>query len=730
MAMSPRVSATGDGVMQRFLMNGSALVVLALASLQTVSAQTPVEDATASSEEVVVTARKRSERLFDVPAAVTAITPQQVEQLRLRDARDLLTLVPSAYLQENNAGTARDISIRGVSTPNLFAEPGVALYVDDVYSSGFISYPTKFYDLERVEVLRGPQGGLYGRNAVGGAVNVMSRRPDGELGGELTATYASFERWEVQGAANLPLGEDFAVRAVGWYSDQGEGEYFNPVTGDYLDRNRSSGGRISASYTPNADLSFLLLAETDTGKGGGTYLFFPTAGESKGNVPRDTQPVNEYDAQRYVAQAELETSAGGFTLVLGRREYQLDGIEDTDLSDQTAFGSPNAALGQQITTRRNDSQGNFAELRWLSPEFGSVQVLGGVTYVDDKAFGGILTNLQGLSNAFTGGALPATLAIDNNQKLTSWAGFADISWAVTETIDVTASLRYTEDKKSVDFLFTPSFLVSTFLGPSQARVTTRSFDQFSPGLTIAWKPSDDWRVYAKVQTGFRAGGFNFNVANAANLPYEEETSINYELGAKTKFADGRGTVGLTVYFLEQDDVLVPLFDLAAPGPLGGYLANVGEAETFGAELEGSFRLTDELTFGANVAYLDGSFTAGAVNGAILDGKQLPAARKWTASLTASYRTPVGGDMYLIANGSYTFRTKGFQDAANTQTIGGNDLVNLSAGLEFGHIELTGFVQNALDDEYDIAFGGLRSPNQSGVIRAQGRSFGVTAKAKF
>jgi iron complex outermembrane receptor protein len=722
--------------MRRCLMNGSALAVLLLAALPASYAQdtppttAPADSASDGSEEVVVTARKRSERLFDVPSPITAISPKQVEALRLQDARDLLTLVPGAYLQENNAGTARDISIRGIATPNLFAEPGVALYVDDVYSSGFISFPTKFFDLERIEVLRGPQGGLYGRNAVGGAVNIISKRPEPELGGSFSASYSSFERVDLQGVINVPVSDSVAVRAVGWLTDQQKGDYFNPTTGEYLDRNKSYGGRFSLSYEPTDAFSLYLLAETDHGEGPGTYLFFPTAGETKKTVLRDTQPVNEYDAQRYVARATYATSAGDFTLVLGHRDYELDGIEDTDLSNQTAFGSPNAPLGQQVTTRRNESTANFAELRWLSPEWGTVQVLAGVTYVDDTAFGGIFTDLPGVSNAFSGGTLPATIDIDNNQELTSWAGFADITWSVSETVDVIASLRYTDDEKSVNFVFTPSLLLTGFFGPTQTSVTTRSFDQFSPGLTVAWQPNDDWRVYAKVQTGFRAGGFNFNVANAANLPYNEETSINYEIGAKTKFAGGRGTAGLSVYFLQQDDVLVPFFDLTAPGPLAGYLQNAGEAETFGVELEASMKVTDELTLGATLAYMDATFTSGTVNTTPIAGNELPAAREWTASLVASYRTPVSGNVMFLADASYTFRTKGFQDALNTQTIGGNDLVNLSAGLEFGDVEVRAFVLNALDDEYDIAFGGVRGVGQSGVSRAQGRTFGVSALAKF
>jgi iron complex outermembrane receptor protein len=148
----------------------------------------PVQAAQAegASADLIVPARKREERLLDVPAAETAIAPGLISDGRLQDARDLLLQAPGTFLVENNAGTARDISIRGVETPTLFAEPGVALHVDDIHSSGFISYPTQFYELERVEVLRGPQGALHGRNAVGGAINIVSARPSDKVGGAVS----------------------------------------------------------------------------------------------------------------------------------------------------------------------------------------------------------------------------------------------------------------------------------------------------------------------------------------------------------------------------------------------------------------------------------------------------------------------------------------------------------------------------------------------------------------
>ena len=683
-----------------------------------------------TSADIVVTARKRAERLFDVPSPVSAIGGAQIDALRVQDARDLLTLTPNAFLQENNAGTARDISIRGVATPSLFAEPGVAFYVDDVYSSGFVSYPARFYDIERIEVLRGPQGGLYGRNAVGGAVNVLSRQPGAGFAASAAATYASNDRTELEGMVNVPLGERAGVRVVGWSVDQGEGDYFNPVTRKYLDATEDTGGRLSFSARPADNVTVSFVAETTGGTVPGTYLFFPTVGETKSTVRRDTQPFNDVDSTRYSGKVEAETGIGDLTFILGKREYTLDGVEDTDLSDQAAFGSPLAALGQQITTRLNETDATFAEARWASRQLGPISIIAGVTYLNEEATGDISTNLAGASAAFSGGAAPAILAIANDQEVKSWSGFVEATLALSPTVSATGSLRYTEDEKTVDFAFAPSALLGGFGLFPQSLKRTQSFDNVSPGVTLAWSPNADTRIYGKIQTGFRAGGFNFNVGSVANLPYDEEKSVNYEAGVKRRLADGKVTLGGSVFYLTQEDVLVPLFDFTQPTGLQGYLDNVGDAETLGAEIEASAKVSEALTLGASIGYLDATFSSGTVSGTSLDGKELPSSRKLTYAITGSYARPITDRIRVLSDVSYSHRDSGFQDARNLFEIGAADLLNASVGIGFGKAELRAFVQNALDDDYEIAFGGFRAPSASGVILAPERTYGVTLRLSY
>ncbi len=684
-------------------------------------------------EEVYVTARRREETLFDTPVAVTAISQEVIDTLRMNDARDLLNLVPTAFLQEGVAGSARDVNIRGVGTPSLFAESGVATYIDEVYSSGYISYPTQYYDVERIEVLRGPQGALYGRNAVGGALNVLSSRASAdELTGYLRATSSSFDRQEFEGMINVPLGDNTAVRLVGWDTDQDEGAFFNPAVDEYIDANSSQGGRAVLTSNLTDRMTLNLIYEVTDAEAAGTALFFPDDGESRNTVARDDHPRNEFDTTRFAASLDYNFDAGTLTAVFGTRSYELEGIEDTDLTADNPLDLSVGLIGKQTTTRENEVDSDYLELRWLSNSSGKLSYLLGASYLDETGTGKTFTDLSGLSDFISGGTQPATLSLDNDQSVESWAVFGELTYDFTPTISAIASLRYTEDKKDVDFDFAPSALGAIAVGQPQMASESETFDQLTPGLTVAWSPNEATRLYAKYQEGFRAGGFNFNVGSVDNLPYDEELSTNYEIGARREFLDGAAVIGANVFFLDQEDVLVPLFDLTVPGPLGGYLSNASDAETWGVELEGTWNVTQNLSFGGSVGWLDASLKGGTDSfGNDLDGNELPTSRELTYNFTANYRRAINADLSVFADLAYTYRDEGFGDVQNNTVFSEAELLNAAVGVEYRGFQVLGFVRNALDDEYDVAFGGFRpTTGATGVIQNEGRVSGVTVKYLF
>ncbi|HEV2364675.1 MAG TPA: TonB-dependent receptor [Caulobacteraceae bacterium] len=718
--------------MLKHLLTGAAPAAVLIACTAAAAQTTPPSNPTAAASpsgpaaatnvaELVVTATKRRQAVVNVPGPVTAITGAQINALHMNETRDMLTLVPTAFMQEINAGTARDISIRGIGTEQLFGEPGVAMYVDDVFSNDFISYPTQFYDLERVEVLRGPQGGLYGRDAVGGVINFISQQPTPDLGGYLRASYGNWERYELEGVANLPLDAQSGMRILAWRTNQYKGEYYNAFLHKWIDKNDSTGGRIVYHRNLTDRISVNLIGEVQDGDGPGTNLFFPASGETKTTIMFDTEPRNHFNTNRLAAEVTWDTDAGTFTFVGGYRDYWLHGVEDTDLSA--------VASAQIILNRTNHVRSYYGEARFLSHDFGPLNVMAGIDFLDSDAVGDLFSN--GVGTAALVHA-PFTLTFANGQSLKSWAPFVEGTLHITRTLTLIGDLRYTNDQKHVDFVFTPSpeftLLVPSFTPASE--ITTRTFSHTSPGVTLAWQPDDNWRLYAKVQSGFRAGGFNFNVAKVADLPYDQETFWNYEIGVKRRIPTGY--VALTGYLLRQSNVLTPEFDLSVAGSIGSYLANTGAARNWGVEAEGSIAPLPGLTLTANAGWLDSKFTSGtATFYGNLAGKEPFDARPFTASVVADYRRPLIGDTDLLFNGSYSYRASGWGDAANTFPLGELNLLNLDIGVDLHHrVEITAYGENLLNSTPVVAFGGFRPPNSTGVQEQPGRQYGIQVKAKF
>jgi iron complex outermembrane receptor protein len=683
----------------------------AIAALIAVPAKAATADAPSTIAELIVTAMKREQRLVDVPAPVTVIQQRQIDALHVNDARDLFTLVPTAHLDEINAGTARDISIRGVGTPNLFSEPGVAMYLDEVYSSSYTNYPTQVYDLERVEVLRGPQGGLYGRNAVGGAVNFISKMPEDTLGGSLKGTYASYDRYELLGVLNTPVNDKIGLRFTAWRTEQNKGEYYNVITNQYLDTNDSLGGRITGKWQITPSLRLTVVGEATDAHAPGTILYFPLGGETPKTVKRDVQPVNRFDSNRIAANLTWDSSVGQFTVIGGKRFYDLHGIEDTDLTP--------VALRKLF--RENRVESTSVEVRWLSKPLGPVTLLVGANYLDDKGLGSI--DSKRLTIVDPGTSNLATLRITNDQRLESYAFFVEANWKVTDELTVIGDLRTTQDNKTDDFYYVPTPGVKPIYGNPVFAHLSKDFDRTSPGVTVQWTPSAAWNVYGKVQTGFRGGGFNFNVGALSHLPYDAETSINYEIGAKAQPWGDRAYLAATAFILEQDHVLIGQFDFSLPPGIQGFFANLGQGETKGLELEAVVKPLEGLTLSASAGFLDGKFTSGPY-----DGNQLPPVRPTTYALIASYQHPIVSGLSLDLNADWSYRQAGWQDAANTSHLPSASLVNLSAALVTKRLRGEIFVQNATDDKYTIAFGGFNGG--PGVINNPGRRYGVSLEVRF
>jgi iron complex outermembrane receptor protein len=685
-------------------------------------------------ETVTVTARKREEKAFDIPDAVTAFSAEKIRALGLQDFEDFTSLIPSAAVSESGFGINRSVFIRGVGTPVLLEDPGVGYYVDDVYMGGIVVNPAQYYDLERVEVLRGPQGGLYGQDSVGGSMNFISARPTDQFGASFEATYANYDREELQATVNAPITDGLAVRATGWWTNQSQGEYYNSFRHDYIDANSSAGGRFVGVDQLTDKLQLTLIVESTENQTPENYFYIPAAGETPKTIQRDTSSIMTLDTNRISPQLKYETDIGTFELITAYKTYDNHGHGDQDFT---------AVPPAQVIYRHDDFTGYFSEFRWVSRDDQPLRWVAGANYLTNSGFTDISVNVYPTATDL--GTVLGQFFRNNHQDDKIWDAFAEVYYDFAPQFELAASARYTEDTNSIDYLANATGATAFLCGYGLCYASTKSSTNYnlSPGASLTWKPGDDLRLYAKVQSGFRDGGFNYVASNPSFLSYNPETSINYEIGAKKTFWDGRLETDISLYHMHQSHVIVTESDLTAAQ--FDFSQNAGTAATSGAEFEVKGQVTDELSLDASLALMDAHITNGVENAAfgpggetVLNGNQLPYAPKRTIGLTADYRHPIfDGAATFVADASWSERYHTWFNVEHTPpsapyynpSMAPNyDLINLRAGVEYGNYSFTLWAKNITNDRYLVSY--ADGGPGTGFENAEGTTYGITLRAKF
>ena len=382
--------------------NSFALKTFLYASAATVmvaTAGTAVADETGI-ETITVTAERRSEPLFDVPATITAISGEYLKDMGYTDMKSVVQLVPNAVLPDDPENFETYINIRGVHQADINAEPNFGLYRNGMFAGGERANLGAQIDVDRVEVLSGPQSGLYGRDAVGGVVDVIYKTAElGSMGGYALASYGRWQRSELQGAINIPLTDNFAVRLTGWWINQNQGQLYNEYLHEYIDVDRDRGGRISALWQPLSDLSITWLGEFQDKHGPSFEGYIPkTFGAAFGTtccglltqppqtmttIMNDT-PSNEHWQQLYLSQDvnyDTKSWAGTLELKSAYRDYHLALQEDWDHTAIPPTAGP--MVTQQIQYRNEGMHNFYSELVWTSPDNQRLTWLAGVDYFDE-----------------------------------------------------------------------------------------------------------------------------------------------------------------------------------------------------------------------------------------------------------------------------------------------------------------------------------------------------------
>jgi iron complex outermembrane receptor protein len=613
-------------------------------------------------EEVIVTAERRSESLQRTPLSILAFSGASLERANIRNVEELQNFLPNVSIGGSVpvGNSAPNFSIRGIGQTSGRAnnEKGVGLYVDEIYYPRSTGAILNLLDVERIEVLRGPQGTLFGRNTTGGAIRYITRKPTDEFEARLTGTWGSEDRTDVEGLINVPLGEKAAFRGQAAYFKR-DGYVDIIGTDDTLGDQEDYAVRGTLRLEPTENLTVDFTAAYTENKSAGSPNVIKALGLVQPNgFP--IGPVAAYSAYlTSIGQPPVTVNDPRFVSPDGYSVFDTC-ILDLVTPDPARFGNApnlltNALPREQLCNNGRSTENTFAsiDLNWELSDTLAIRSLSGYndgTDIDQSDYGqvGAQTNrtvnemesfsqeLQLLGdherfkwvvglyyfhetpaekryNRELTRALPpprpavCCVGFDANVQLEtdSYAAFGQGTLSITDKARITAGLRYSYDEKSVNIskvgIFTPP------LPPGGSPQSNEdNWDALDYRLTLDYQWTDALMTYATVSKGFKSGGFNIDITQVGAAPpqvtsFDPETVENFELGLRSQFLDDRLTANLTGFYMKYDDLVVQLADFSR-GALQVLFLNAGKLDVYGFESELSAAVTDGLRLNASVGY--------------------------------------------------------------------------------------------------------------------------------
>lgn len=633
-----------------------------------VSAQTEL-----AIDEVVVTARKRDESLSDIPDSITVIGSQVIETANVSTIRDFADLTPNLTIIDQLRPGTQTMTIRGMTTVQNGELP-VAFVVDDVNVPSMNFINQELVDIDRVEILRGPQGTLYGRGAVGGAINIVTKKPTDELEGRLRLTYAEGNALFVGGTVSGPMSDTARFRlSVSHRTEDGLIDNVGAGTeADFFDET-SIQGRLE--FQASDTLTLEIRGRYLQGEAGGIYLSpvttariddfsIPVSANLNGEDERDTWTFSV--KADYVFDNRLR-----LTSITGLHNTESFWFGDGDFSTART-------LAQDWTI---DVYSYNQELRITSDDAGSTRWIGGLFFQEreDTEFTNFGTEgpNRTIGFAFPGGAREI-------RDRRSWAVFAQVDHDFNDRFTLSAGLRFDEEDNR-------TYFGQLGISPED------SFNEWQPKVSLSYNWSDDVMGYLTVSRGFRPGGF----ANTSGVLYENEVSNNLEIGVKASLADSRVQLNLAVFHIDFQDQQL-FFSRVTNAGVQRFIINVAETTNIGAEIELAARITKNFRLKASygstntkIADFDGTGR--------FDGNDTPQVNDFSFNLAAEYTNQIG-NLDFTGRLDYERRGEVDWDLANLVTTPEKDYVNLYLSIGNDDWNVFAFGRNLLDEQQPTAIG--------------------------
>lgn len=723
-------------------------------------ADAPSEVSTMASGEIIVSARRRSETLQQTPVAITAVNAAMIETKAAVNIGDLMGTAPNLIITNQASGAAAaNLSIRGLTYADVekSAEPTVGVVVDSVFIGTSTGQFFDFFDIEQIEVLRGPQGTLFGRNTIGGVINIRRTRPTGRFGVKAEVSYGRFNTLATRAVVNAPLGENLALKGF-YFHNESDGWYRQAQDGRRRGGNNNENFGLSLLATPSANFDALLTLEKQVQRfdpvvsvlTNSSELFcgLAPAVECNRNTTDDLYTVfGEPNTSRYSAPAatlEMNLTAGEvkLTSITAYRESKEAQTQDFDGSSSDLY-----------YVFRGQNYDQFSQELRAAGKLSSTfdYVVGGFYFrsnYDLDQFTRVL--------AFSPGVDPRVF--DRNPQRVegstrSIAVFGDFNWAFADQFRLSFGGRFTRDKKALSNAFG-----GTLIGQG-----SDSFKKFTPKIGVDYRPNDDLMLYASWSRGYRSGGFSPRAgsADSASRAYGPETVDSYEIGSKFDLLNGTLQVNLAGFISKYKDLQQNnnIFCAVCATQNETVTSNVGSATIKGFEGDFTWRPAQGLSLTGALGLLDSSFKGfivggvSPVTGAIIpfdfSGNNLIYNPKMTASLGGTYSVPTSfGE--VVGNVGYRYIGRYDQQISiggltgNTTTgpaiVTGNDPrvrtdrqnlidASLTTRFDLGGLDahLTAFGRNLLDDRgmtHGFTVGGLFAFGNAREPRSYGLTLGI------
>lgn len=710
-------------------------------------------------EEIVVTAQKRSERLQDVPVSISVFSDEAIAQTGIRELKDIGDYIPNMNISKGNDFRST-VTIRGVgsSSRNIGFDSRVGVYVDGVYVGQSPAINQELLNLERIEVLRGPQGTLFGKNTVAGAVNLVTKKPGDELKGTVGVDIGNLNYRELKALADIPLGDTVSASVAVSKTDR-DGYIPNIVTGNDLNERDVLAYRAALRFTPTDRLE--INAAFDGLNSEGLILIGDPVTDMLGMQPVQVAPELGVVAFNFDPSDERDVYGASLDVAYDYENLTLKSITGYRTTDAVYSNATDYSPVDIVSIEYTDNYDVLSqELQLISQDDGDFTWMTGLYYyAQDSDTNRDVVLGADFVDAFVGplyasgalsppnGPLPPAPALPNSVvsqligfgpplskvfnrgtvETRSYAAYFNGAYQLTERLKLGFGARYSSEDKDVNWLLDGRLSGVFFIGSTGADpanpsplVNDRNDKFFAPSVNLTFALNDTSNIYARYAAGYKSGGFNLDYINedelAANqgLEFDKETVDSYEIGLKGNYFDGRLALNLAAFIANYDDYQINQFVDLGGGRTSIRINNAAKVETTGAEAEATWRLTQDFTLQGSVGLLDAkfdSFPGGGTGGADASGNKLVNAPDLTAAIGGIwYRSLPSFGATLLMRGDVTYSDDYFTTADNGTEVPYNSAY--PGMISFGKIDSRTEVNARI---------GLMSDNESWEIYLWGRN---------